>query len=297
MSVKKFTQSGIFSILVILPILILSIVMLFISGIDEPITVMIFIFIILAFVICLLIFYKLTIIIDDTHLMFTMGIGLIRKSYPLSDIESCKPVRNSILNGIGVHMTSSGWLYNVSGKYAIELSFKSTGKKIRIGTDKPDEIAQMINKQINSSMAGSYYDKGGHGGLYLIISLVAATILLPIILVILGGKKTEVSFSDSAMTLSGIYGLTINYSDILETDTLQSLPPIKSRTNGFEAAKSLKGHFRLQDQSNVLLFIKEGVKPYIYIKTSETTVYLNFDAPVETREVFSTVKNRLVPDK
>jgi hypothetical protein len=293
MPVKKYTQSGIFSVMALLAVLLFCIVMLFISGIDEPVIIVIFTLIILTLLFCLLIFYKLTITIDETHLTFTMGIGLVRKSYPLSDIESCKSVTNSVLSGVGIHMTSSGWLYNVSGKYAIELVFKSNGKKIRIGTDKPDEISNVVNKQINGSMAGSYYDRGGHGGLYLILAMVAAIIILPIILVVYGSRETQVSFSDSGMNLSGMYGLLVAYTDILNADTMQSLPAIKSRTNGYASGRVLKGHFKLQDQTKVLLFIKKGIPPYIRLKTSKTTLYLNFDSSFTTRLVYSKVKNRM----
>jgi hypothetical protein len=293
MPVKKYTQTGIFSLAMLFPVLLFCIAMLFISGIDEPITVIIFTLIILTIIVCLLIFYKLTIIIDDTHLTFTMGIGLVRKSYPLSEIDSCKPVKNNVLSGVGIHMTSAGWLYNVSGKYAIELSFKNHNRKVRIGTDKPDEISTVINKQINGSMAGSYYDKGGGGGLVLILSLVAATVILPALLIIFGSRETEISFSDSSMKLSGMYGLDVEYKDIRSVDTLRMLPEIKSRTNGYSSGKILKGHFRLIDQSKVLLFIKKGVPPYIRLKASKTTLYLNFDAPDSTRQVYSELKSRM----
>ncbi len=293
MPVKKYTQTGYFSLFVLFPVLLFCVAMLFIAGTDEPITVIIFTLIIITIIVCLLIFYKLTIIIDDTHVTFTMGIGLVRKSYPLSEIESCKPARNNVLSGVGIHMTSSGWLYNVSGKYAIELSFKNHNRKVRIGTDKPDEISKVINKQINGSMAGSYYDKGGGGGLILILSLVAATLILPALLIILGSRDTEISFSDSAMKLSGMYGLDVDYKDIRSVDTLVMLPEIKSRTNGYASGKLLKGHFRLYDQSKVLLFIKKGVPPYIRLKASKTTLYLNFDSPDSTRQVYSKLKNRM----
>jgi hypothetical protein len=202
-------------------------------------------------------------------------------------------VKNSFIYGIGVHMVPSGWLYNVSGKYAIELSFKSNNKKIRIGTDKPDEISHIINKQINGSMAGSYFDKGGHGGLYLIGVMIAATIILPILLISYGGRETEITLSDSSMKLSGMYGLQMEYSDIKQADTMQTLPAIRSRTNGYASGKILKGHFKLKDQSKVMLFIKKGVPPYICIKTSGETIYLNSYSPVKTRELFSTIKGRI----
>jgi hypothetical protein len=293
MPFKTYTQKGIFSVAILLPVLVFCIVMLFIAGVDEPFSVIIFSLVIMTFIVCLLIFYKMTIIIDDTHLTFSMGIGLIRKSYPFSDIASCRPVTNSPLYGVGMHLTADGWLYNVSGKYAIELTFRSRRKKIRIGTDKPDEISRVVNSQISGSMSGTYVDRGNNGGFYLIIAMVAATIVLPIMLIVVGSRDTKVSFTGSEMKLSGVYGLNIAYSDIISADTMRSLPPIKSRTNGYAAGNTLKGHFRLQDQSKVMLFVKKGIPPYIRLKTSATTVYLNFDSPGKTREVFSRCKYNL----
>ncbi|MCU0456646.1 MAG: hypothetical protein MUE74_10120 [Bacteroidales bacterium] len=290
MPVKTYTQKGIFSVVILLPVLVFCIAMLFVAGVDEPFAVIIFSLVIMTFIICLLIFYKMTITIDDTLLTFTMGIGLIRKSYPLSDISACRPVKNSPLYGVGMHMTADGWLYNVSGKYAIELSFKSRKKKIRIGTDKPEEISRAVNSLISGSMQGAYVDRGNNGGFFLILAMVAATIVLPIVLIVLGSRETKVSFSQSEMKLTGVYGLNIAFSDIISADTMQSLPSIKSRTNGYAAGNTLKGHFRLQDQSKVMLFVKKGIPPYIRLKTSETTVWLNFDSPGKTREVFSRCK-------
>jgi len=85
---KKFTQPGFFSIMVLLPIMILCIVMLIITGKDEPAVMIIFSFIILTFILCLLVFYKMTIIIDDTHLTFKMGIGLVSKSFPMPILKA-----------------------------------------------------------------------------------------------------------------------------------------------------------------------------------------------------------------
>ncbi len=279
--------------MLLLPLMVISIVLLFITGVDEPVIVIIFSFVILTFIVSFLVFFKMTIIIDDTHLTFSMGIGLVRKSFPLSEIASCKPVTNSVLSGVGIHMTSSGWLYNVSGKYAIELTFKSNGRRIRIGTDKPYEIAEAVTKQINGSMAGSYYDRGGHGGLYLILAMIAATAILPVLLVAYGGRETEIIFNDSGFSLNGIYGLTIPYSEILSADTMGSLPSIRSRTNGYSSGKIMKGHFKLHDHSKALLFIKKGVPPYILIKTSGSNIYLNFDTPRLTRQVFVDLRNKI----
>jgi len=45
-------------------------------------------------------------------------------------------------------MTPHGWLYNVSGLDAVEVTTKS-GKKYRIGTDVPAELEQAIRSVLS----------------------------------------------------------------------------------------------------------------------------------------------------
>jgi hypothetical protein len=294
---KKFTQPGTFSTIVLLSFIIFTIVLLLIIGFNETVPVVIFSFVILTFIMCLLIFYKMTIIIDDTCLTFIMGIGLIKKSYPLSDIESCRPVRNTVLDGIGIHMTSSGWLYNVSGLSAVELSFKNRKSKIRIGTDKPEEIAEEVGAKITLLQTGSFYEKSGIQGLYLTVAVLIAFIGILVFIFVSGSREPAVTFSDSSLAISGMYGFSIGYADIINTDTLQTFPGIKSRTNGFAAGSILKGHFKLSGNSKVMLFLKEGNPPYILINTKTTPIYLNSANPVKTREYFKNIKERISRDR
>ena len=98
----------------------------------------------------LVLFYNLTVEIDDAHLRIRFGIGLIRKRFPLDQIDSCLAVRNSWLYGWGIRLTSHGWLYNVSGLEAVELKMKS-GKTCRIGTDEPEALVAALQEALNSS--------------------------------------------------------------------------------------------------------------------------------------------------
>lgn len=97
----------------------------------------------LALAVLLALFHSLTVEIDVTHLRFRFGIGLIRKSIPLTAIMEVKPVRNSWLHGWGIHWTPHGWLYNVSGWEAVDIALAS-GKRPRLGTDEPRRLAQAI---------------------------------------------------------------------------------------------------------------------------------------------------------
>jgi len=106
-----------------------------------------------AFVIigvCIVLFAVLTVLIEEDVLEIRFGPGLIRKRFPLKDIELCRIVKNPLYYGWGIRLTPNGWLYNVSGSYAVEIKMK-TGKKYRIGTDVPNELETAIQQSIERS--------------------------------------------------------------------------------------------------------------------------------------------------
>jgi len=289
METKKYTQPGTFSIISIGSALILCIVIMIITGLNDlvPVAIMSSVFMILL--ICLLIFYKLTITIDDTYIRFSLGTGLIAKKYLISDIKSCKPVSNNLIYGIGIRMIPGGWLYNVSGLKAIEIKFKNSKSVIRIGTDNPDEIAGVISEMIKTDKSGSGMDYKDKTGFRLAWMIIAMTLLIPVILMLIGNRDPGITLSQSGLKISGMYGLTINYSDIKQLDTLAALPRIQMRTNGYAFGKSLKGNFRLQNNENAKLFITKRVPPYILIRTDDLNVYLNFKESKKTVDLFKTL--------
>ena len=91
----------------------------------------------------LALYSSLAVEIDGTHLSFRFGIGLIRQRIPLAEIADARPVLNSWRYGWGVHRTPHGWLYNVSGWEAVEITLAS-GNRLRLGTDEPQRLAQAI---------------------------------------------------------------------------------------------------------------------------------------------------------
>lgn len=92
-------------------------------------------------------FAMLKTIIEDDVLEIRFGLGIICKKFSLKDIESCQIVKNPWYYGWGIRLTPYGWLYNVSGFYAVRINMK-TGKKYLIGTDVPNELANVIEESI-----------------------------------------------------------------------------------------------------------------------------------------------------
>jgi hypothetical protein len=92
-------------------------------------------------------FRTLTVEIRGETLRLFFGPGLIRRSLSRKEIVGAEPVRNEWHYGWGIRFTAFGWLFSVSGLDAVEISLDS-GKRARIGTDEPRELAEAIRRFI-----------------------------------------------------------------------------------------------------------------------------------------------------
>lgn len=288
----RYTQPGTFSVALLLPILIFTVVMLFLHGFEEPALAMVLSFVVITFIICLLVFYRLTIVVSDSGVGFSMGTGLVRKSFPADEIESCRPVSNPLFYGIGIHWTPDGWLYNVSGQKAIELTFKNR-KKIRIGTDRPEEIAALVNKILGIPVKSAGYsatdESTGKSGLMILAAVIILGLAFPAILLLAGKKPVVATVTDKALNIGGMYGVSVDYSRITSCDTIVSLPAIRTKTNGYAFGKTLRGNFKLRNGEKVKLFIDKGNPPFIHIRTIDGDIYLNLRDADLTRKLFTDV--------
>lgn len=144
MNTYSHTQFGTLMVLVFLAILPLTFLPAWLAGAGHvswigP----------LVLLLVLTAFYNLTVQIDAEHVRIRFGIGLIRKRFPLDQIASCRPVKNSWASGWGIRLTPNGWLFNVSGLDAVELKMQN-GKTVRIGTDQPQALATAIEQALEA---------------------------------------------------------------------------------------------------------------------------------------------------
>ena len=104
----------------------------------------------IVMLIVLRLFSSLTVAVDEQMIKIQFGFGVIRKAFLLKDIESYAVVKNPWYYGWGIRYTPRGWLFNVSGFSAIELQMKN-GKRYRIGTDEPDNLASALSEALNDA--------------------------------------------------------------------------------------------------------------------------------------------------
>jgi hypothetical protein len=292
METKKYTQFGTFSVVIMLPLLLLFTGFLIKSGVTNSPEFYINVMLVLTFLICLLIFYKLTIIVNKTNVSFKLGIGLIGKSYNISNLKSCRPVTNSPFYGIGIRMLPNGWLYNVTGLKAIELQFRNKKSLVRIGTNRPEEISELLQSLIDGgSIANSSIEdqtKKWTNPLWIIsVLLVLGLVLIP------NYTETRVTVGSDEFKIKGVYGLTLPYSEIEQLDTISKMPEISLRTNGYAFGKTLIGNFKLSDDIYAKLFIKMGFSPYIFIRAKgRVPVYINFKDKQKTIKLFNNLTGK-----
>ena len=108
----------------------------------PPVIILIFL------LVCLVLFYRLKITIEDEILCASFGPGIIRKKVRLSEIVRCDPIRIRWWYGWGIHLTPFGWLYNVSGLDAVAITLRD-GKKLALGTDDPHGLITAIRAGIS----------------------------------------------------------------------------------------------------------------------------------------------------
>jgi hypothetical protein len=148
----KHTQIGLAIIVPVSVAIIVFLVMLVAGRVIVPVwsaaAIVLITPLLLAF------FGTLTVSIDGERLLAKFGIGLVRKSIPLSRIASFQSIRMRWLHGFGIHwIPFRGWLYNVSRLKAVEIIMKS-GRHIFIGTDEPEVLCKALEKSVPKEPAG-----------------------------------------------------------------------------------------------------------------------------------------------
>jgi hypothetical protein len=91
----------------------------------------------------LVMFYSLTIEISEEKLKFWFGIGVIRKTIALTEIQSTSVVKNPWYYFWGVKSIPGGWFYAIAPGTAVEIIFRD-GRIIQLGTNQPKILNQVI---------------------------------------------------------------------------------------------------------------------------------------------------------
>ena len=128
-----------FPIWVTLPLVCLVVLLFALEGGEVAALIIAAVFLLIG-----LLFGGLITKVGSGSLDLAFGIGVISKSIPLEHIESAEAVRNRWWYGFGIRLTPHGWMWNMKGLSAVELTYK-TGKKFRVGTTDPEGLLAALS--------------------------------------------------------------------------------------------------------------------------------------------------------
>ena len=90
-------------------------------------------------------FSSLQVEVDDTVVVAGFTGGALRRRIPLAEIETTKVVTVPWYHGWGLRKIRDGWMYNVSGRRAVELGLRDA-RIFTIGSDEPDALLAAIER-------------------------------------------------------------------------------------------------------------------------------------------------------
>lgn len=94
-------------------------------------------------------FSSMTIEVNAQEVRWHFALKQFTKTIPLDAIKNVEKVKNPWWMGLGIHSFGTGWIYNVSGLWGIELELKS-GELIRLGTNQPNYLKQAIQDALDN---------------------------------------------------------------------------------------------------------------------------------------------------
>ena len=114
--------------------------------------------------------------------------------------------------------------------------------------------------------------------------IVGLSMAFVVVILLLASKPTKIEVGEESISISGMYGRDIPMSEIVSVELLEKMPSVAMRTNGSSTGRYNKGHFRLTNGENCMLFTRNKA-PYIEIRTTDHLYYINGDTEEETLEI------------
>ncbi len=240
-------------------------------------------------------FGTLKVRVDESALSLRFGLGLIRRRFALSTLRSFAEVENPWYFGWGIRFFPGGTLYNVSGSHAVELALVD-GNRVRIGSDEPAKLYLVLESILGTPQPLEQLPAPvprrvlARARLFALGFLGLLLLALPFLLHY-QARPPVVTLTSRTLTIDNLfYGQAYNIDDITRVELLQSLPPIRVRTNGYCAGGTLRGWFSLDRLGQGKLFVEVTHPPYIAIYLSTGFVILNYVDPADTQRLYAAIK-------
>lgn len=232
-----------------------------------------------------LLFYGLTVEVRENSIRASFGIGLISREVAVSEIHAHRRVKNPWYYGWGLRLIPGGWLWNVSGADALELTLTS-GRVWRIGSPQIEALQASLRETAPQllELKDDTAAKGGRTFGLILSSIVLVSLVGLGAAIVLMGRPIQTEVTKSALFVrSAFYGGGVPKTDILSVELLPTLPRIQSRTNGYAAGGTLRGYFRVEGLGSGRLFVETQYPPFVLVRLRRGYLVFNHADSERTR--------------
>jgi hypothetical protein len=133
-------------------------------------------------------------------------------------------------------------------------------------------------------------DRGISIGMGLAVGLPLLAILSMIAIgIFYSSKPASISITSQQISISGIYGITESMENIREIKLLPTIPEIEWKKKGFGYGDVRKGKFQLQKWGEGRLYLISNNPPFLYIKTTDSYMLLNYKNSTQTNQVYQSL--------
>lgn len=133
--------------------------------------------------------------------------------------------------------------------------------------------------------------------IFFLIPIILSIALVPCILFYF---SQEVSITSDAkqIDISGIYGEQIRTTDILRLELVDTIPSIKTRTNGYAFNGVLIGYFKTTNNKKIKMFLYTTSGPFMKIsKKDGHEIYINSKQIETTNKIYAQILAEISPNE
>ena len=213
------------------------------------------------------------------------GMGPIQKGYftiKKNDFDSSENatlyIRNRNIKAIEIK-TVNGLVY---------INYKNDELTQELFNDMKNNVKILKENELNHYAKPPRSKRG-----ILMIGVLMAAVLIPVLFV---NYSNEVVINNDILEIKGEYAMSIPLSDIDTVMLIESLPSIKTRTNGISTRKVNIGKFKMSDGEKAKLYINKDVEMFIEIKlnahgshSKTNMIFINRKTVEETKALYEEI--------
>jgi hypothetical protein len=124
----------------------------------------------------------------------------------------------------------------------------------------------------------------------IVLILIIGTFIFIGFMLYFNSLPSEVVTHPEYLEIKGLYGMKVNYKDILGITLSNTIPQVIMKTNGFNLGDSLKGNFKLKGVGSARLFVNRNIPPFICIATRKSYIIVNDKEKPKTVKIFDSLR-------